>query len=50
MLTFSYFGENRDVFFPKLDEKKHLNTFEELAIRFLKINGYDALNVKQKKS
>ena len=40
------FGENRDVFFPKLDEKKHLNTFEELAIRFLKINGYDALKCK----
>ncbi len=45
-LLSTIFGENRDVFFPKLDEKKHLNTFEELAIRFLKINGYDALKCK----
>lgn len=45
-LLSSIFGENRDVFFPKLDKKKHLNSFEELAIRFLKIHGYDTLKCK----
>jgi len=45
-LLSTIFGENKDVFFPKLDEKKHLNTFEELAIRFLKIHGYDPLKCK----
>jgi FlaA1/EpsC-like NDP-sugar epimerase len=30
------FGENRDVFFPKLSDKLHLITFAELATRYLK--------------
>lgn len=29
------FGENRDIFFPKLNEQLHLITFSEIAIRFL---------------
>jgi FlaA1/EpsC-like NDP-sugar epimerase len=45
-LLSTIFGENRDVFFPKFDQKKHLNTFEELATRFLKINGYVPLKCK----
>ena len=34
-------GENRDIFFPKLSEKLHLITFSEIAIRFLRENGYE---------
>jgi len=35
------FGENRDIFFPKLSEKLHLITFSEIAIRFLRERGYE---------
>ncbi len=35
------FGENRDVFFPKLSESLHLITFADIAIKFL-----DQLNYK----
>ena len=35
------FGENRDIFFPKLNEKLHLITFAEIAIKYLKILGYE---------
>lgn len=35
------FGENRDVFFPKLSESLHLITFAEIAIKFLKQLGYE---------
>lgn len=35
------FGENRDIFFPKLSQKLHLVTFSEIAIRFLEANGYE---------
>ncbi len=34
-------GENRDIFFPKLDEKLHLTTFSDLARKFLKLRGYE---------
>ena len=34
------FGENRDIFFPKLSEKLHLITFAEIAERYLKGIGY----------
>lgn len=34
------FGENGDIFFPKLSESLHLVTFAEIAIRYLKQNGY----------
>ena len=36
------FGENRDNFFPKLDEKLHLTLFSDIAKRYLKNFGYDA--------
>lgn len=35
------FGENRDVFFPKLSESLHLITFAKIAIKFLKQLGYE---------
>lgn len=35
------FGENRDVFFPKLNENLHLITFSEIAERYLKSIGYE---------
>ena len=35
-------GENRDIFFPKLNEKLHLITFSEIAVRFLREHGYEA--------
>jgi FlaA1/EpsC-like NDP-sugar epimerase len=37
------FGENRDIFFPKLREDVHLITFAEIAERFLKLSGYEAV-------
>ena len=33
-------GDNRDIFFPKLNEKLHLITFSEIAKKFLKLKGY----------
>ena len=36
------FGENRDIFFPKLREDIHLITFAEIADRFLQAHGYRA--------
>jgi FlaA1/EpsC-like NDP-sugar epimerase len=36
------FGENRDVFFPKLNEDLHLVKFSEIAVRFLAAKGYKA--------
>lgn len=35
------FGENRDIFFPKLSEALHLITFAEIAIKYLKNMGYE---------
>lgn len=35
------FGENRDIFFPKLSEKLHLITFSEIARKFLLSMGYE---------
>jgi len=35
------FGENRDVFFPKLSENLHLITFAEIAKRYLHELGYE---------
>ena len=33
-------GDNRDIFFPKLNEKLHLTTFSEIATRYLRDHGY----------
>lgn len=35
------FGENRDIFFPKLSENLHLITFSEIAVRYLKEKGFE---------
>ncbi|NQX55258.1 UDP-N-acetylglucosamine 4,6-dehydratase [Pedobacter panaciterrae] len=36
------FGNNRDVFFPKLSEGLHLMTFADIAIKYLEELGYKA--------
>jgi len=36
------FGENRDVFFPKLSEDLHLITFADIAVKYLNAMGYEA--------
>lgn len=35
------FGENRDIFFPKLSESLHLITFADIAIKYLEQLGYE---------
>lgn len=35
------FGENRDIFFPKLSENLHLITFAEIAVKYLAQIGYE---------
>jgi len=35
------FGENRDVFFPKLSKELHLISFADIAIKYLKELGYE---------
>lgn len=34
------FGENRDIFFPKLSENLHLITFADIAVKYLEDLGY----------
>jgi hypothetical protein len=36
-------GDNRDIFFPKLNEQLNLITFSEIAVSFLKNLGYEAV-------
>ncbi|MBA3680770.1 MAG: UDP-N-acetylglucosamine 4,6-dehydratase [Bacteroidetes bacterium] len=35
------FGENRDIFFPKLNESLHLISFADIAIKYLNNIGYE---------
>ena len=35
------FGENRDIFFPKLSESLHLISFADIAVKYLKELGYE---------
>lgn len=35
------FGENRDIFFPKLSEELHLISFAEIAVKYLRQIGYE---------
>jgi FlaA1/EpsC-like NDP-sugar epimerase len=35
------FGDNRDIFFPKLNENLHLTTFSEIAERHLRFMGFE---------
>ena len=43
------FGDNRDIFFPKLSEKLHLITFSEIAQKYLEQLGYELLNAARKR-
>ena len=36
-------GENRDIHFPKFDQKHHSITFNEVVMRFLRRQGYEAI-------
>jgi FlaA1/EpsC-like NDP-sugar epimerase len=45
-LMSAIFGENRDIFFPKLSEKLHLITFAEIAERYLQELGYEPYKCK----
>lgn len=36
------FGDNRDIFFPKLSEKLHLISFADVAVKYLNQRGYEA--------
>src|SRR5690554_4997392 len=36
------FGDNRDIFFPKLSEKLHLISFADVAVKYLEQLGYEA--------
>lgn len=40
-LMSTIFGENRDIYFPKLDHSLHLITFSEIAKRYLKERGFE---------
>ena len=40
------FGENRDVFFPKLSENLHLTTFSKIAIKYLEGKGLEPIICK----
>lgn len=40
------FGENRDIFFPKLSEQLHLITFAEIAVKYLNKLGLQAFTCK----
>lgn len=35
------FGENRDIFFPKLSEKLHLISFADIAVKYLELKGFE---------
>ena len=35
------FGENRDIFFPKLSEELHLISFADIAVKYLQDKGYE---------
>lgn len=35
------FGENRDIFFPKLSEALHLTTFSSIAVKYLRQRGFE---------
>ena len=40
-LMSTVFGENRDIFFPKLSDKLHLITFADIAVKYLQNLGYE---------
>ena len=40
------FGDNRDIFFPKLSEDLHLISFADIAVKYLKAKGYEPYRCK----
>ena len=40
------FGENRDIFFPRLSEDLHLITFAEIAKKYLNVHGLEPFECK----
>ncbi len=40
-LMSALFGQNRDIFFPKLSEALHLISFSDIAVEYLKEKGYE---------
>lgn len=42
-LLSTFFGRNREVFFPRLSEKLHLISFSDMARRYLESVGYEAV-------
>ena len=40
------FGENRDIFFPKLSENLHLTTFSDIAVKYLEGKGLEPVICK----
>jgi FlaA1/EpsC-like NDP-sugar epimerase len=40
------FGENRDIFFPRLSEDLHLITFAEIAKKYLSVQGLEPFECK----
>lgn len=40
-LMSTFFGRNRDIFFPRLNEKLHLEKFSNIARRYLRSIGYE---------
>ncbi|WP_096026798.1 polysaccharide biosynthesis protein [Campylobacter lanienae] len=40
-LLSAIFGGNREIFFPKLDEKLNLIKFSDIAVKYLKFKGYE---------
>ncbi|WP_020536117.1 UDP-N-acetylglucosamine 4,6-dehydratase [Lewinella cohaerens] len=40
-LMSTIFGENRDIFFPKLSQELHLITFAEIARKYVQSRGYE---------
>ena len=45
-LLSTLFGENRDIFFPKLSNELNLITFSEIARRYLQSRGYEPFECK----
>lgn len=37
------FGDNRDIFFPKLSEQLHLISFADIAVKYLEAKGFEAV-------
>ncbi len=35
------FGDNRDIFFPKLSEELHLTSFDDIAVKYLAEKGFE---------